>query len=141
MQQSTDRIPNLSADVDITKSSGKNIWLDQGFTWLVLGFSGITVGLLFWMSWIILQNAYPAIQKFGLGFLGSQEWNINDLKFGALPYIYGTLVSSGLALLLATPIGLAVALITSEDLLPQWVRSPLAFMIELIAAIPSVIIG
>lgn len=70
-----------------------------------------------------------------------QDWDVANLSFGALPYIYGTLVSSGLALLLAVPVGLAVALVTSEDFLPAWVRSPLAFLIELIAAIPSVIIG
>lgn len=138
--QERDRSPRLSA-LDITKTSGENTSLDRGFTWLVLGFAGVTVLLLFWISWIIFQNALPAIEKYGLGFLSSQEWNVAELKFGALPYIYGTLVSSGLALLLAVPIGLAVALVTSEDFLPAPVRSPLAFTIELIAAIPSVIIG
>ena len=130
-----------STQIDITKTSGENLWLDRGFTWLVLGFACVTVVLLIWITWIIFQNAQPAIEKFGLGFLWSQEWSVGDLKFGALPYIYGTLVSSGLALLLAVPIGLAVALITSEDFLPPWVRSPIAFLVELIAAIPSVIIG
>jgi phosphate transport system permease protein len=138
--QERDRSPRLSA-LDITKTSGENPSLDRGFTWLVLGFAGVTVLLLFWISWIIFQNALPAIEKYGLGFLWSQEWNVAELTFGALPYIYGTLVSSTLALLLAVPIGLAVALVTSEDFLPAWVRSPLAFTIELIAAIPSVIIG
>ncbi len=129
------------AELDLTTATRENLWLDQGFTWLVLGVACITVALLVWMSWVIFQNAQPAIEKFGLGFLWSQEWNVAELKFGALPYIYGTLVSSGLALLLAIPVGLAVALVTSEDLLPVWVRSPLAFLVELIAAIPSVIIG
>jgi len=129
------------AELDLTSATRENLWLDQGFTWLVLGVACITVILLVWMSWVIFQNAQPAIEKFGLGFLWSQEWNVGELKFGALPYIYGTLVSSGLALLLAIPVGLAVALVTSEDLLPVWVRSPLAFLVELIAAIPSVIIG
>lgn len=138
--QERDRSPRLSA-LDITKTSGENTSLDRGFTWLVLGFAGVTVLLLFWISWIIFQNALPAIEKYGLGFLSSQEWNVANLKFGALPYIYGTLISSTLALLLAVPIGLAVALVTSEDFLPAPVRLPLAFTIELIAAIPSVIIG
>lgn len=143
MQERFDRTsgsPKLDI-LDITKSNGENTWLDQGFTWLVLGFASLTVILLLWISWIILQNAQPAIEKFGLGFLWSQDWNVAELQFGALPYVYGTIVSSGLALLLAVPIGLAVALVTSEDFLPSWVRSPLAFTIELIAAIPSVIIG
>ncbi len=136
------RQPNfVPIDLDITTVTGKNLWLDQGFTWLARGFAFGTVAVLFWMSWVIFQNALPAIQKFGLGFLWSQEWSVANLTFGALPYIYGTLVSSLIALLLAVPVGLAVALLTSEDFLPPWVRSPLAFVVELLAAIPSVIIG
>jgi phosphate transport system permease protein len=93
------------------------------------------------LSWVIFQQAQSAIAKFGLGFLLSKEWDVGALSFGAAPYIYGTLLSSTLALLIAVPIGLAVALVTSENFLPIWVRSPLAFIVELIAAIPSVIIG
>ncbi|WP_143288265.1 phosphate ABC transporter permease subunit PstC, partial [Calothrix rhizosoleniae] len=85
--------------------------------------------------------AYPAIAKFGFGFLWSQEWDLSGDIYGALPYIYGTLVSSTLALMLAVPVGLAVALVTTEDFLPKWLRSPIALLVELIAAIPSVIIG
>ncbi len=118
-----------------------NHWLDKGFTWLVWIFASGTVLLLFWMSWIIFDKALPAINKYGLGFLWSQEWDVGNLVFGALPYIYGTLVSSAIALLLAFPIGLAVAIVTSENFLPLVVRNPIAFVIELIAAIPSVIIG
>ncbi len=141
MRERSNHAPNLSAELDITKTSRENLWLDRGFTWLVFGFACATVILLFWISWVIFQNAQPAIEKFGLGFLWSQEWNVGELNFGALPYVYGTVVSSGLALILAVPVGLAVALITSEDFLPPWVRSPVAFLVELIAAIPSVIIG
>ncbi len=144
MQDSFDQTPKsgrATPDLDIGTAGKDNLWLDQGFTWLARGFAFVTVALLLWMSWVIFKNAQPAIQKFGLGFLGSQEWSVADLTFGALPYVYGTLVSSAIALLLAVPVGLAVALVTSENFLPPWVRSPLAFFIELIAAIPSVIIG
>lgn len=144
MQERSDQGPNVAratVDLNITTAGRENLWIDQAFTWLVRGFAFGTVAVLFWMSWIIFKNAQPAIQKFGLGFLGSQEWSVADLTFGALPYIYGTLVSSALALLLAVPVGLSVALVTSENFLPPWVRLPLAFFIELIAAIPSVIIG
>ncbi|MBE9017007.1 phosphate ABC transporter permease subunit PstC [Chroococcidiopsidales cyanobacterium LEGE 13417] len=131
----------LKSEINLTASSGKFAWFDQGFTWLVYGLAFAMVALLFWISWIIFENALPAIRQFGLGFLWSQEWNVADLQFGALPFIFGTLVSSALAMLIAVPVGLAVALITSEDILPASVRSPIAFMVELIAAIPSVIIG
>ncbi len=59
--------------------------LSQGFVWIVRGVAGLTVLLLGWIGWVIFQKAQPAIQTFGLGFLTNQEWNINDLKFGALP--------------------------------------------------------
>ena len=130
-----------SSDLDLTAVSGENLWLDQGFTWLAYGFACCTAIVLFWLSWVILQQALPAMGQFGLGFLWEKEWNIGELKFGALPFIYGTLVSSAIALLIALPVGVSVALVTSEDFLPPWVRSPIAFVVELIAAIPSVIIG
>ncbi len=144
MEDSSAQASNLTKvkpEFDILATDKQNLWLDQGFTWLLRFIACSTVALLFWLSWIIFQNAQPAIQKYGLGFLWGQDWDVVNLSFGALPYIYGTLVSSGLALLIAFPVGLAVALVTSEDFLPPWVRSPLAFLIELIAAIPSVIIG
>ena len=131
----------IDESIDITATSGKNFWIDQGFTWLVYVFAALTVGVLFWMSWIVFQQALPAIQKFGLGFLWSQEWNTGNLVFGALPYIYGTLVSSAIAMLFAVPVGIAVALITSENFIPASARTTIAFIVELIAAIPSVIIG
>ncbi|MBW4523302.1 MAG: phosphate ABC transporter permease subunit PstC [Scytolyngbya sp. HA4215-MV1] len=114
---------------------------DQAFRWLVLGISLATAGVLFWLGGVIFQQALPAIRQFGWAFLWNQDWDVGNLTFGALPYLYGTLVSSGIALLIALPVGLAVALITSENFLPGWVRSPLAFVVELIAAIPSVVVG
>ncbi|HEY9614381.1 phosphate ABC transporter permease subunit PstC, partial [Allocoleopsis sp.] len=128
-------------DTDLTSTKGEGIWLEYGFTALVWATALATAGVLFWMSWVIYKDAAPAVREFGLNFLCSQTWNVGQEKFGALPFIYGTLVSSALALLLAVPTGLAVAIVTSEDFLPGWVRSPLAFLVELIAAIPSVIIG
>jgi phosphate transport system permease protein len=128
-------------DIDLTNTKDEGIWLEYGFTSLVWVFALATVGVLFWMSWVIYKDARPAVQEFGLGFLWNKTWNVGQEKFGALPFIYGTLVSSTLALVLAVPTGLAVAIVNSEDFLPVWVRSPLGFLVELIAAIPSVIVG
>ncbi|MHC5860494.1 phosphate ABC transporter permease subunit PstC [Nostoc sp.] len=126
---------------NLTAIGGTNFWFDQSFTWLVYFFAVITVAVLFLMSWVILHEALPAIQHFGLGFLWGQDWDTGNKIFGALPYIYGTLVSSAIAILFAVPIGIAVALVTSENFLPPSLRTTLAFIVELIAAIPSVIIG
>ncbi|RCJ27806.1 phosphate ABC transporter permease subunit PstC [Nostoc minutum NIES-26] len=129
------------ANLELTASDGTNFWLDKGFTWLVYVFAVATVALLFTMSWVIFREAQPAIVKFGIGFLWSQDWDTGNQIFGALPYIYGTLVSSAIAILFAVPVGIAIALVTSENFLPPSVQTTLAFVVELIAAIPSVIIG
>jgi phosphate transport system permease protein len=126
---------------NLTGLSGTNSWFDQGFTRLVYFFAAITVAVLFLMSWVILSEALPAIKQFGLGFLWGKDWDTGNQIFGALPYIYGTLVSSAIAMLFAVPVGMAVALVTSENFLPTSLRTILAFVVELIAAIPSVIIG
>jgi phosphate transport system permease protein len=82
----------------------------------------------------------PSIRRFGLGFIISTTWDpVRDL-FGALPVIFGTVVSSLLALAIAVPVSLGVAIYLAE-LAPGWVRRPLGFVIELLAAIPSVVYG
>lgn len=101
--------------------------------------SGLIV--LVWIAWIVYHDARPAIDAFGLGFLTEQTWDVPNLKFGGLPYILGTLISSFLGLVIAIPIGVAAAIATSEDFFPTWVRLPLASTIEIIASIPSVIVG
>ncbi len=84
--------------------------------------------------------AWPAIERFGLRFLVTSTWNPVSGRFGALPFVYGTLVSSGIALMLAVPLGLGVAIFLSE-LAPRWLRVPVGFLVELLAAIPSVVYG
>jgi phosphate transport system permease protein len=123
------------------RSSSKTDLADRAFRYTIYAASGISVLILILMVWKIFEHAFPAIQRFGLGFLTGREWNPTDEIFGALPLIYGTIGTSLISLVIAVPVGLAVALVTSEDLLPQWLRSTIAFTIELIAAIPSVIFG
>jgi phosphate transport system permease protein len=114
---------------------------DRLFRYLMYAASGISVGILLLMGWTIFQHTLPALKQFGLGFLVGKEWNVQDQIFGAVPAIYGTIGSSAIALSIAIPVGLSVAILTSEDLLPQKLRSIVAFVIELIAAIPSVVFG
>lgn len=128
-------------NLNLTAISGTNVSFDQAFTRLVYFFALITVAVLFVMSWVIFSEALPAIKQFGLGFLWGQDWDTGNQIFGALPYIYGTLVSSAIAILLAIPVGIAIALVTSENFLPSSLRTIIAFVVELIAAIPSVVIG
>jgi phosphate transport system permease protein len=84
--------------------------------------------------------AWPALSRMGLSFVTGSEWNVAEGKFGAAPAIYGTLVSSAIALLLATPLALGVSIFLSE-IAPKWLRQPVAFLVDLLAAIPSVVYG
>jgi len=85
--------------------------------------------------------ALPAITTFGLGFFISRTWDPVRTQFGALPAIYGTLVTSAIALVIAFPIGLGAALFLAEDSRLRFLRGPLSFAIELLAGIPSVVVG
>jgi len=85
--------------------------------------------------------ALPAVTEFGLGFFVSRTWDPVRTQFGALPAIYGTLVTSAIALVIAFPIGLGAALFLAEDSRLRFLRGPLSFAIELLAGIPSVVIG
>lgn len=133
--------PIPQEEISISSKQDFSIWLDYLFTGVVWLFAFSGVIILLWMAWIVFGDATPAIETFGLKFLWSGDWNVGEQQFGGLPYIYGTLVSSFLALLFAIPLGLAVAITTSENFLPVWVRSPIGIMVELIASIPSVIVG
>jgi phosphate transport system permease protein len=133
--------PLFSAEDSILDSQRSRFPLDRLFEFMSFAAALSVVGLLFWLSWVICQQALPAIGQFGWGFLIGREWNPNELVFGALPYIYGSLVSAIGALLLAVPIGLAIAIVTSEKFLPKAVQAPIVFLVEMIAAIPSVIVG
>jgi phosphate transport system permease protein len=88
------------------------------------------------MEW----NSVPSIQRFGLGFLTGRNWQPASDIFGALPFIYGTVVSSLIALVIAVPISLGIAIFLVEQA-PRSIASPIAFMVELLAAIPSVVYG
>src|SRR6185295_13193364 len=92
------------------------------------------------MIYELTRQAWPAIAKFKLGFLWSDDWNPPKERFGALPFIAGTLVTSLLALVFGTVIGVGAALFLVE-MAPPWVRVPVSYMVELLAAIPSVVYG
>lgn len=88
----------------------------------------------------LIEGALPAIRAFGFGFLTSESWNPVTEKFGALSPIYGTLVTSAIAMLIATPIGIGVAIFLTEICTPR-LRRPIGVAIELLAGIPSIIYG
>ena len=114
---------------------------DTGFRRATFTASWATVALLVWIAAEVGYGALPAVRHFGFGFLIGTNWDpVND-QFGALPLIYGTMVSAALALVIATPLGVAIAIFLTEEYLPPKIRNIFKFMVELLAAIPSVIYG
>ena len=111
-------------------------------------FEGVSAGVAFGVlavlgliAVVLLLTAVPSIQTFGLGFLWGTTWTAQPVPmFGALPFVYGTLVTSALALLVGVPISLGVAIFLSE-LAPGWLRVPMTYVVELLAAVPSVVYG
>ena len=99
------------------------------------------VALLGVITLILALAATPSIRTFGFGFLGGTVWNsVAPETYGAAPFVYGTLVTSALALLLGVPVSIGIAIFLSE-LAPSWLRIPLTYIVELLAAVPSVVYG
>jgi len=99
-----------------------------------------SVALLVYLAYKVVDEASAAISAFGLGFLTSTEWNAVTNQFGALDLIWGTAVTSLIALVLSVPIAIAIGLFLSE-LAPRRLRGPVGALVELLAAIPSVVLG
>jgi len=126
---------------DVPERSSREQLLDQSFLWLTRILALGVAAVLLWIAIQVLIQAMPAIREFGAAFLVNSAWNPPEGQYGILPMIYGTLVSSFIALLIAVPIGIAGALVLSENFLPLSIRTVLTFLVELLAAIPSVVYG
>ena len=103
-------------------------FVDLGFKKVTTGVALSVVALVLLLVYVMAAYALPAIQKFGWHFLWTSRWDPVKENFGALPFIYGTLVSSALALLIAVPVSLGIAVYLAE-LAPQFIRQPLSFLI------------
>jgi phosphate transport system permease protein len=111
------------------------------FLWLCGAAAVACVAVLAWIFYEIFEQAGPALEKFGFEFLTSSSWQPNRERFGVLPFIVGTAATSLIALAIALPPGLAIAIFLSEDFLPRPARNFIRFVVELLAAIPSVVYG
>ena len=113
---------------------------DRVYRTLTTAFAVTIPVLLAFITFEVVAAAWPALRQFGFAFLTSSEWDPVRERFGAAPMIFGTVVSSLLALILAAPLALGVAIFLSE-FCPRWLRQPLSFFVDLLAAIPSVVYG
>ena len=115
-------------------------WADRLFAALALSAALLTLALLAGIIVSLLIGAAPAIREYGLSFLVRSEWDPVQNRFGGLVMIYGTLMSSFIALLIAVPVSFGIALFLTE-LSPRWLKRPLGVAIELLAAVPSIVYG
>lgn len=115
-------------------------WQDFFFHKITMSFSLLVLLALAGIIISLLINAWPAFAKFGLPFIWTVEWDIINQEFGAAIAIFGTLVSSAIALVIAVPLAFGIALFLTETC-PVWLRRPLGTAIELLAAVPSIIYG
>ncbi len=128
---------DLATRAEITRRAGRGDARFHFLTWaaaamVLLIFIGVIISLV--------VGAAPAIGAFGLSFVTSSAWDPTDDQFGGLPSIYGTLVTSVLAMLVAVPVGIGIAIFLTE-LCPRMLRRPIGIAIELLAGIPSIIYG
>ena len=114
--------------------------LDRLFGWAARGAALATLGLLLAILGALLAGAWPAIDRYGLGFLASSVWDPVAGEYGGLVMICGTLASALIALVIAVPVSFGIALFLTE-LSPAWLKRPLGTAIELLAAVPSIVYG
>ncbi len=116
-------------------------WVDIGFRQLCLVLAAMVAIVLLGIFLSVFEGSREAIQRFGLEFLTTSAWDPINERYGAFTAIYGTLVTSLLALLIAVPLGLGTAIFITEDLIPRLARDAIGLLVELLAAIPSVVLG
>jgi phosphate transport system permease protein len=115
--------------------------VDQGFRQLSVLLASIVGLVLVGILLTVLTGAHQAIGAFGLRFITTSDWDPIANSYGAFTAIYGTLITSILALVIAVPLGVGTAIFITENLIPRWLRQALGLMVELLAAIPSVVLG
>jgi phosphate transport system permease protein len=115
-------------------------WADVVFSALAHGAAWLTLALLAGILVSLVIGAAPAIRAYGLSFLWTSEWDPVQNRYGGLVMIYGTLMTSLIALVIAVPVSFGIALFLTE-LSPLWLKRPLGTAIELLAAVPSIVYG
>ena len=133
-------VANSETRVAPLVGAGSGIRMDRGFQLAMLLCGLAILGILGLIVYELVTRSQLSWHAFGLKFFFGSDWNPVEDQYGALPFVYGTVVSSILSLVIAVPLSIGVAVFTTE-MCPKWLRGPLSFFTELLAAIPSVIYG
>jgi len=132
--------PGAALEKIRTSYPGSSRIPDEVFRWIIVLSAVSVFVIVVLVVWELVDKSRLSLHQFGLHFFYGHDWDPNNDSFGAMPFIYGTLVSSFLALLLAVPLSIGVAVYITE-MCPQRLRAIISFLVELLAAIPSVIYG
>ncbi|HVZ15924.1 MAG TPA: phosphate ABC transporter permease subunit PstC [Terriglobales bacterium] len=133
-------IPAVQESPLPVRSSFASKFADRGFQAAIVLCALSVLGIVALIAWQLIVHSELSLKAFGLKFFYGSDWDPVSGEFGALPFVFGTLVSSFLALLIAVPLSVAAAVFITE-MCPGWLKTPLSFLMELLAAIPSVIYG
>ena len=113
---------------------------DRAFRLLAIGAAGLVLVILGLIAVVMTQRAIPALRTMGLEFLTSSRWSAADERYGALAFVWGTLFTSAIAIVIAVPVSLGVALFVTQTA-PRWLRRPMVYVLDLLAVVPSVVFG
>lgn len=119
---------------------GKSATGDRAFRWIAIGAAALVLLVLGLIALVMTSKAGPVLSKMGFDFFTSSRWSAPDSLFGALPFIWGTLFTALIALAIAVPVSLGVALFVTQ-VAPRWLKKPMVYMMDLLAVVPSVVFG
>ena len=131
---------SLSNEYQSQMPAPKGAGKDRFFAKVVLSAAVLVLVILALIAWSTASEAWPVFSKEGLGFILSNRWNPSKGEFGGLAFIFGTLVISLIAIVIAVPVSVGIALLTTE-VAPRWLRKPLVYLVDLLAVVPSVVFG
>ena len=120
--------------------SGHRMYADRAFRCTAVGAAGLVLLILGMIAVTMTNRAVPVFQEMGFQFFTEARWSAPEGVFGALPFIFGTVFTAAIAILLAVPISLGVALFITQ-VAPSWLKKPLVYLIDLLAVVPSVVFG
>ena len=134
-------LSQVAAGRSLDERSSASRMADPVFRWGLRVLAALILGLIAFFFYFLIKKAHPALDKFGVfGFTFGSPWDVSRAHFGAWPLLAGTLISSAIALVIGVPVAVAAALYVTE-LCPRRAKGPLTLLIELLAAVPSVVYG
>ena len=138
---SSSRVTKLKAQYLLRTRPPAEKLVDDSFNKLVVVMASMVALILISILLVVFWGSLESMERYGLKFLVTSNWNPVDDEYGAFTAIYGTLVTSLLALVIAIPLGVGTAILITENIIPQKIRNFIGLMVELLAAVPSVVLG